>query len=158
MEVCDTEIEWCQTQTMATESASPPTTILVGLDGSDMSARAVVQAATYAKAFGAEVVAAHAVGLMTVIDGEHLPSRDCRDEIDAAVQRWAQPLRDAGVEYRTVCEDGPPGLVMLRLIESNGADLVVVGTRGIGSAEGVVLGSTSYHLVQHSPVPVLITH
>lgn len=142
---------------MSTESVTAPTTVLVGLDGSEMSQRAVAQTAVYAKAFGAQVVAVHAIGLMSVIDGEHVPSRDFRDRIDSVVHDWVAPLRQAGVEHRTVCEDGPPGLVLLRLIDRVGAGLVVLGTRGIGSAEGVVLGSTSHHLVQHSPVPVLIT-
>lgn len=157
-EGCDTEIQGCQTHCMPAGSVSTPTTILVGLDGSEMSHRAVAHAAAYAKALGAEVVAVHAVGLMSIIDGEHVPSRDCRDRIDSQVHEWVAPLRDAGVEHRTICEDGPPGLVLLRLIERVGAGLVVLGTRGIGSAEGVVLGSTSYYLVQHSPVPVLVTH
>ena len=143
---------------MSTDAPALPSTILVGLDGSEMSRRAVGHAATYATAFGAEVVAVHAVGLMSVIDGERLPSEVSRDRVEAAVQQWGEPLRAAGVSHRTICEDGPPGLVLLRLIERTGAGLVVLGTRGIGTAEGVVLGSTSYHLVQHSPVPVLVTH
>lgn len=143
---------------MSNASVSVPSTILVGLDGSEMSHRAVTLAAVYAEALGAKVVAVHAVGLMSVIDGEHIPSRDCRDRLDTAVNEWVEPLREAGVEHRTVCEDGPPGLVLLRMTERTGAGLVVLGTRGIGSAEGVVLGSTSHYLVQHSPVPVLITH
>jgi nucleotide-binding universal stress UspA family protein len=137
---------------------TPPTTILVGLDGSSMSHRAVAHAAMLASAFDAEVVAVHAVGLLTVLDGEAVPSDSSRDRIEAAVDAWAAPLREAGVRHRTVLEDGPPGLVLLRLIDRTSAGLVVLGTRGIGSADGVVLGSTSYHLVQHSPVPVLVTH
>jgi nucleotide-binding universal stress UspA family protein len=136
----------------------PPGTILVGLDGSAMSQRAVAYAAMLGTAFDAEVVAAHAVGLLTILDGEARPSDQVRDELTAAVERWTQPLRDARVRHTTVLEDGPPGLVLLRLVDRTGAGLIVLGTRGIGSAEGVVLGSTSYHLVQHSTVPVLVTH
>lgn len=142
-----------------TEAPTPtPTTILVGLDGSEMSHRATSYAAMLATAFGAEVVAVHAVGLLTVLDGESVPSDSAHDRIAAAVDGWAAPLRDAGIAYEVVLEDGPPGLVLRRLIERTGAGLVVLGTRGIGSAEGVVLGSTSFHLVQHSPVPVVVIH
>ena len=123
-----------------------------------MSQRAVAYTAMLASALGAEVVAAHAVGLLSVLDGETLPSDQVRDRLGAAVETWAEPLRSAGVAHTTVLEDGPPGLVLLRLVERTGAGLVVLGTRGIGSAEGVVLGSTSYHLVQHAAVPVLVTH
>jgi nucleotide-binding universal stress UspA family protein len=143
---------------MSAEPVTPPSTILVGLDGSEMSQRALAYAAMLASATGAEVIAAHAVGLLTVLDGEALPSDQVRDRLSDAIDGWVEPLRSAGVTYSTVLEDGPPGLVLLRLVERTGAGLVVLGTRGIGSADGVVLGSTSYHLVQHSPVPVLVTH
>lgn len=143
---------------MSDPGASIPHTILVGLDGSEMSQRAAAYAAMLAKAFDAEVVAAHAVGLLSVIDGESLPSDQVRDRVAEACESWCAPLREAGIPHRTELDDGPPGLVLLRLIERTGAGMVVMGTRGIGSAEGVVLGSTSYHLVQHAKVPVLVTH
>ena len=143
----------------STMPLTAPATIVVGLDGSQMSSRAVAYAGLLATALGSEVVAVHAVGLLSTIDGETRPSDQVRDEIQAAVDRWAKPLEVAGARYRTVLEDGPPGLVLLRLIERTDAGMAVLGTRGIGSADGVVLGSTSHHLVQHSPVPVLVvTH
>ncbi len=137
---------------------TPPATILVGLDGSEICRRATGWAAMLARSMGSEVVAVHAVGLLSIIDGEARPSDQVRDRLTEVCEDWCSPLRDAGVTYRSVLEDGPPGLVVLRLVERTGADLVVLGTRGIGSAEGVVLGSTSHHVVQHSPVPVLVTH
>jgi nucleotide-binding universal stress UspA family protein len=143
---------------MSIPAVAPPTTLLVGLDGSEMSHRAAAYAAMLATSFGAEVVAAHAVGLLTILDGESHPSDQVRDRLARAVEEWAEPLRAGGATYRTVLEDGPPGLVLLRMVERTRAGMVVLGTRGIGSAEGVVLGSTSYHLVQHAPVPVLVTH
>jgi nucleotide-binding universal stress UspA family protein len=142
---------------MSANPISPPSTVLVGLDGSEMSQRAVAYAAMLATAFEADVVAAHAVGLLTVLDGVARPSDQVRDELEAAVETWTAGLREAGVRFSTVLEDGPPGLVLLRLVERTGAGMVVLGTRGIGSAEGVVLGSTSYYLVQHATVPVVVT-
>lgn len=136
----------------------PPGTILVGLDGSEMCRRATGWAAMLARSLGSRVVAVHAVGLMSVVDGEARPSDQVRDRLGEECEAWCEPLRTAGVPYTAVLEDGPPGLVVLRLTERTAADLVVLGTRGIGSAEGVVLGSTSHHVVQHSPVPVLVTH
>ena len=133
-----------------------PERIVVGLDGSVDSARALATAATLAGACGAEVVAVHAVGLLAHIGGELRPSDQHRDEIRAEVDRWIAPLAAAGVAHRAVVEDGPPGLVLLRVAEREGAGLIVLGTRGLGSTDGVVLGSTSHHLVQFSPVPVVV--
>jgi nucleotide-binding universal stress UspA family protein len=143
---------------MSAAPVTAPSTILVGLDGSEMSHRAVAYATMLASALRAEVVAVHAVGLLTVLDGEAHPSDQVRERLEAAVESWVEPLRSAGVPHRAILEDGPPGLVLLRLIERSGAGMAVLGTRGIGSADGVVLGSTSYHLVQHATVPVLVTH
>jgi nucleotide-binding universal stress UspA family protein len=98
------------------------------------------------------------VGLLSVVDGESVPSDQVRDQVAENCEDWCAPLRDAGVTYRTVLDDGPPGLVLLRLAERLEVGLIVMGTRGIGSTDGVVLGSTSYHLVQHAQVPVLVTH
>ncbi|MGY6499295.1 MAG: universal stress protein [Acidimicrobiales bacterium] len=144
---------------MSDTPLAAPDTILVGLDGSEHSRRAAAYAALLGRAFDAEVVAVHAVGLLSIIDGESRPSDHVRDELAAAVERWAEPLRAGSVTHRTVLEDGPPGMVLLRLAERTGAGIVVLGTRGIGSSDGVMLGSTSHHVVQHSPVPVLVvTH
>lgn len=137
-------------------SFSMPRRLVVGVDGSLDSARAVATAATLASACGAEVIGVHAVGLMHLVDGEMRPSDQHRDRIAADVEEWARPLDEAGIAHRTVVEDGPPGLVLLRIIEREDAGLVVLGTRGLGSTDGVVLGSTSHHLVQHSPVPVVV--
>lgn len=137
-------------------SFAMPRRLVVGIDGSTDSARAVATAATLASACGAEVVGVHAVGLMHLVDGEMRPSDQNRDRIAADVEGWARPLAEVGIAHRVVVEDGPPGLVLLRIVEREGAGLVVLGTRGLGSTEGVVLGSTSHHLVQHSPVPVVV--
>lgn len=141
---------------MSDAPLAAPDTILVGLDGSAHSARAAAYAALLGTALDAEVVAVHAVGLLSVIDGEACPSDQVRHELADAMVRWTEPLRATSVRLRTVLEDGPPGLVLLRLAERTGAGMVVLGTRGIGSPDGVTLGSTSHHVVQHSPVPVLV--
>lgn len=133
-----------------------PRSIVVGVDGSLDSARAMACAATLARSTGAELVAVHAVGLLSVVEGQVRPSDQVRDIIETQVAEWASPLAEAGVAHRIVLEDGPPGLVLLRVAERESAGLIVSGTRGLGSADGVVLGSTSHHLVRYSPVPVVV--
>jgi nucleotide-binding universal stress UspA family protein len=55
-----------------------------------------------------------------------------------------------------VVREGPPVDVLVSVAEDEGAALLVVGSRGVGSAPALALGSTSLHLLQVSPVPVLV--
>ena len=50
--------------------------------------------------------------------------------------------------------EGAPAAVLLSL--ANGADLLVVGTRGRSHAASLVLGSVSYHVAQHARCPVVV--
>jgi len=140
-----------------TDVASPPARIVLGLDGSVVAARAARWAAALARAIGAEVVAVHAVGLLSLIDGEVRPSDQVRDRLRALLaDDWCAPLSGAAVAHQPVLEDGPAALVLLRVAEREGADLIVMGSRGIGAIDGVLLGSTSHYVAQLAPVPVVI--
>lgn len=137
--------------------AGPPRRVVLGVDGSEVAARAARWLAGFAGPTGAEVLAVHAVGLLSVIDGEVRPSDQVRGRLGELVAGdWCRPLVDAGVDVRPVLEDGPPSLVLLRVAEREGADLIVVGSRGVNAIEGVLLGSTSHYVAQLSPVPVVI--
>jgi len=133
--------------------------IVVGVDGSEPSKRALAWAARQAKEFG--------VPLQVVITWE-LP----------ATYGWAAPLPEGldlegdsrGVVTDEVAEvigpdaanldltlsiiEGHPAAVLLR--ESETASLLVVGSRGHGSFAGMLLGSVGHHLVAHSHCPVVI--
>jgi nucleotide-binding universal stress UspA family protein len=124
--------------------------ILVGVDGSDASRRALEWAAALARPLDAEVVAVHATGMLERLDGDE-PER----RFD---QEWCAPLDDPPVRNRRLMVDGPPPLVMLRVAEQEAVDLIVVGTRGMGEEAAQILGSTSRHLVEHARVPVTVLH
>ena len=134
--------------------------ILVGVDGSDDSRRALAWAADLATRLDAEVVAVHALGLLDRLEPgrEPVPTASHRDEIVRVFeQEWCAPLHEApGLRSRTVVEDGPPAMVLLRLAGQGDVDLVVVGSRGIGGFDELQLGSTSTQVMHHAPVPVTV--
>ncbi|HEX4903458.1 MAG TPA: universal stress protein [Acidimicrobiales bacterium] len=133
--------------------------IVVGVDGSDDSAAAVRFAGGLASALGAEVVAVHALGLLDRLepDGPRVPTQPHREEIAAKVEgEWTDALREAGVPHRAVLHDGNPVDVVLHVIDEVGADLVVLGSRGIGGSPIQLLGSTSAQVAQRAPCPVTI--
>lgn len=134
-------------------------TIVVGLDGSANSHEAVQWAAGLAAALDAEVVAVHALGLLDRLepDGPMVPTQPHRDEIaERANGLWVAPLVDAGVRHRVLLHDGSPVDVVLDVVDEVGADLVVLGSRGIGGSPALLLGSTSSQVAQQSPCPVTI--
>jgi nucleotide-binding universal stress UspA family protein len=71
-------------------------------------------------------------------------------------QDWCKPLRDSGLPYRTVIEDGRAASVIASVADREEADLVVVGRRGRGSVSELVLGSVSHELAQHCKHPLVV--
>ncbi|MFO8075004.1 MAG: universal stress protein [Egibacteraceae bacterium] len=135
-------------------------TIVVGVDGSAHAARAMLCATDFAGRAGAEVVVAHAVDTVEPLDpGAHVPEVDPRPELDARtelVEEWATPLRQLGVPYRVRVVEGDPRATLLEVAEEEGADAVVVGSRGRGPVRKLLLGSVAASVAQYSPVPVTI--
>jgi nucleotide-binding universal stress UspA family protein len=131
--------------------------LVVGVDGSECSARALAWAARLAPRLGAEVVAVHALGLLVHLGGGTAPAQNHRAEVDAALRgRWTAELRAAGVAHRCAVVDGNPVTALLAAAEAEEACMVVVGSRGVGGFPGLQLGSTSHQLAQHAPLPVVI--
>jgi nucleotide-binding universal stress UspA family protein len=61
-----------------------------------------------------------------------------------------------GIDYETVQELGDPTWKLIDVAEDRNVDLIVIGKRGAGLAERVMLGSVADRLCHHSPVPVLV--
>jgi nucleotide-binding universal stress UspA family protein len=132
--------------------------ILVGVDGSQNGQRALGWAVLLARQFGAELVAIHAVGLLAHLgDGPPVPSHQHMDELRHVFEtEWCRSLSDSGVEHRRLLVDGAPVPVLLSVAARDGINVIVVGSRGAGGFEELLLGSTSLQLAEHASCPVLI--
>ncbi|HVS05813.1 MAG TPA: universal stress protein [Candidatus Dormibacteraeota bacterium] len=138
--------------------------IVVGLDGSEGSSRALQWVVDTAKPLDAEVVAVHVHHLAAYLPAAMgvTPPMDTRkwyEELQRAfTQDWCAPLRRAGVRYRPVFDDGtaPAASSLMRIAQQEGADMIVVGSRGLGGFAELLLGSVSHQLAHHSPIPVVI--
>jgi nucleotide-binding universal stress UspA family protein len=132
--------------------------ILVGVDGSENSKRALAWGVTLAERFQAEVVAVHAVGLLSRLgSGPPVPSHSHLEELHQVFESdWCASLSDCGVPHRLLCLDGPPVRVVLDAAEQEDVDLIVVGSRGVGGFAELQLGSTSHQVVEHTRRPVLV--
>lgn len=133
--------------------------IVVGVDGSDHSKAALRWALGQARLTGASVDAVSvwrypATYGLTVIPGP--AELDLEGESRKAL---AQAVAEAGgetpgVEVRQLVGEGPSAEVLLSTAE--GADLLVVGSRGLGGFKSAFLGSVSLACVIHAPCPVLV--
>ena len=69
--------------------------------------------------------------------------------------RYAEPLRQRGLEVEILVREGYPATVIEDEARSIGADLIVIGTRGQGGIKHLLLGSVAERVVQKAPCPVL---
>lgn len=129
--------------------------VVVGIDGSECSRKALAWADKYAASTGADltlVIAWHwpmSYGIPLAYEGFD-PSEDARKMVEAA----AADVRLATGRVTTVVEQGPAGNVLTDA--SKNASLLVVGTRGHGTLAGALLGSTSTFCIHHGQCPVVV--
>jgi nucleotide-binding universal stress UspA family protein len=129
--------------------------ILVGFDGSTNALRALEQALDVARADTRITVVAAARApappdQLLPVGGEGLEER--RRELEDARRRLAELGRDAEV----VAVSGAPADVLVEEAEKRGADLIVVGRRGLNGAERLVMGSVSSKVARTARCSVLI--
>jgi nucleotide-binding universal stress UspA family protein len=130
--------------------------VIVGVDGSGNAQRALLVAAAIAKRFDLDLAVFHAIGLMTVIEGEHVPSEGHRDDLERMMRlEWCASLaQDRELRWRAELVYGTPADVLMKMGTALEASFTVVGSRGVGEEQA--LGSTSHHVVHHCDRPVVV--
>ena len=135
--------------------------VLVPVDGSPVAERAVEFAAERASRAGDTKLL-----LLNVQQNlEHwrkrglLDEQDLKDlrvhgEAEAAKARCA--LDKAGVLYDFEIAFGHPAEVIVRKAREEHCDSIVMGTRGLGDIESLLLGSTAYKVIQLAQLPVTL--
>jgi nucleotide-binding universal stress UspA family protein len=76
---------------------------------------------------------------------------------EEAVERVAEELREMTSNVDTIVRGGAPADQIIRAADELEADLIVVGGRGKGAVEAILLGSVAYRVLHHAPCPVLVT-
>jgi nucleotide-binding universal stress UspA family protein len=138
-------------------------TVVVGVDGSKLSTKAIDFAFEQAEAIGGRVVAVHAwnspfstyengLGELLFDNAEVRQASEVLVSESLAGPRSDHP--DTAVDVELI--PGQPARAILHAAGS--ADLVVVGSRGRGGFTGLLLGSTSQQVLHHATCPVAIVH
>jgi len=134
-------------------------TIVVGTDGSDASLDAMRWALEEARARDGRLVVVHAWHVPNVPGPMGLPlmtvpredlERNARAVLDAAIRH----LDRGHVEVQPELIEAHPVEALLTM--GAGADLLVVGSRGLGGFKRLLLGSVSHQIALHAPCPVVI--
>ena len=137
-------------------------TILVPVRDSQCSANALDVACGIAVATEAVVVALNVFQVHAGYSRVGVTLEEHEALLEAAAHRECERLlkrvNNRGVEIRSKCaadlEDRPVPVIM-RSIDTESADLVVIGARGRSGAAGVLLGNITEQLIRESPVPLL---
>lgn len=148
------------------EQSSPVRQILVGVDGSTHSLRAVRWCGRLARALQAQVVllyvvplpgSAFALGLAAGPIPTHGPgSREIQRHVDDILARAIEELSLPEEQCQRLSEIGNPAQAIAAAAQRLGADLIVVGHRGMGALGELFIGSTSHQVLHTATRPVLI--
>ena len=133
--------------------------IVVGIDGSPSSLTALAWAANQAELTGASLEVLMTWEWLTGYGWSPMPSDyDLQHTSEVALDDLLEPIRQAhpGVSINAAVVEGHPSPVLTRA--SQGADLLVVGSRGHGEFVGMLLGSVSEHCVTNARCPVVVVH
>jgi nucleotide-binding universal stress UspA family protein len=129
-------------------------TIVVGVDGSDHSYKAVEYAVDIARLAGSTLLLLTAFRPIRMPDSSHSMVRPqlhpdpadtrmfekAREVVEAAGD-WARKRGAAKVE--TYARHGPPARTLVSFAHEKNASAIVVGSRGLGDVSGYLLGSVS---------------
>ncbi|MGW1228921.1 universal stress protein [Streptomyces sp. NPDC001478] len=142
-------------------------TVLVGTDGSESSFAAVASAARLATACQAGLVIACAYSPMRGSDlavAQDQLGADAYQVVGSApAESTLRTARDTAraegaVEVRTVAVEDEPVAALVRVARESGADVIVVGNRGLRSLAGRILGSVPSDIARKAGLDVLIVH
>jgi nucleotide-binding universal stress UspA family protein len=143
---------------MTTASDLPRPLVVVGVDGSPSSHEALRWAAHYVSVAGGTLQAVISWHYPVDYGYAAVPNADmdlagwAREAVETAIAEVHDEFPDVVITPRVL--EGPPAFVLVEAAE--GADLIVVGSRGHGGFAGVLLGSVSTHVVHHAHCPVVV--
>ena len=141
------------------------TRIVVGTDGSETAGEAVSRAVEVAKFAGAhlDIVSAYEPVSKRRVEAEQEGAPpdvqheiNPREDVNIVLEAAAAKARQEGVEVQTHPVEANPADAILEVAEKTGADLIVVGNKGMTGARRFLLGSVPNNVSHHAPCSVMI--
>lgn len=139
--------------------------ILLAVDGSESAGRAADAAAELARRFSSEVIVLHVREWGTVLHGfapattfetiDLETMQQARELVDGVVQGLEKQEVKARGEVRSALR-GAVAQVILEVLRQEGANCLVMGSRGLGDVGALVLGSITHKVLHLAECPVLV--
>ena len=137
------------------------TKILVPVDGSDNSYKALEAALVLSEKLGSNI---SVVNVMEQVPITHIESEKLLNELLEAYKKENQEIlskcsdiaHQKGITIKTVLLQGNPAPVILDYSKKENFDLVIMGSRGMGKFKELILGSVSSKIVHHSSCAIMI--
>ena len=132
--------------------------ILVPVDGSDGSDKAVAHAIGMAEIYGAKLNFLYVANINQLAINAALSQAilEAVTKAGKTILDRAENMVPSGIEKESFSETGSPAAVILEFEENLNADLIVMGSRGLGVVKGILLGSVSQYIIERSKCPVLV--
>jgi nucleotide-binding universal stress UspA family protein len=137
------------------------TNILIALDGSEASQRALSRAVDEAKMWNARLHAVYVVetGLFSSLPLDNtveIMYRVLETEGEKVLERAKKSAAEKGVTIITHMKQGHAGSEIVALAGQEKSDLIMVGSHGKGNADRLLIGSVSTFVVTHSKVTTMV--
>jgi len=140
--------------------------IMVALDGSSHSDKALQSAIELAKRCNAKIVLFHALQ-QTPLSGNYAAmvakaarkayAKIAREQADEILARARKAAKAGGLEkIEQVVREGDPAKIVVKRAKKLDVDLLVVGTRGLTGIKGITLGSVAHKVTAAAHCPVLV--
>lgn len=137
--------------------------ILIPVDGSKNSEKAILKAKSLAEMYNSEVTLIYVIN-DTMINNPYVIRKDYRTELSTILsQQGENILKEARemlepqvADVNAVMKYGDPGNTIISYAEENDFDLVVMGSRGLSPISRIMLGSVSLKVLNHINISVLI--
>lgn len=136
--------------------------ILVPVDGSENSFRALEQALSFGKSTNSAITTIHVIEKPPTV---YVESQKILNELLANYRKESTRILDkcqeralkAGMKIETVIAEGDAASSITGYAQREGFDLIVIGGRGLGRFKEAILGSTSSKVLHHAKCTVMIT-
>lgn len=141
--------------------------ILIPVDRSEDSQKAVEHGIAFASSFGAEIVLLHCYDYPEILNDEFLiygiPDsyiQNIKQNIESHSQEFLKGIEDKCAENNVSVtiefREGHPGHNIVTAAEELEADLIVMGSRHMGMVKRLIFTSTSNYVLHHGKIPIFV--